>query len=119
MNLKTKENNTIILTILCISIIFGYLVSNLITANGMSFNKIIFIIGKDKHIHIHHFVLNFICILTLLVGRYVDWTIIVLLIGFNIGAILEDFSYIFKSGFKNPITDILKVHNHKIEYVSN
>ena len=40
-------------------------------------------------------------------------------IDFNIGAILEDFSYIFKSGFKNPITDILKVHNHKIEYVSN
>tara|TARA_Y100000389_G_C17241818_1_gene403516 strand:- start:270 stop:629 length:360 start_codon:yes stop_codon:yes gene_type:complete len=119
MNLKLKKNTTAILSILCISIIVGYLVSNLITANGMSFNKIIFIIGKDKHIHIHHFVLNIICILTLLIGRYVDWEVIVLLIGFNIGAILEDFSYIFKSGFKNPITDILKVHNHKIEYVSN
>jgi hypothetical protein len=119
MNFKIRKNNIVLLTILCISIIVGYLVSNLITENGMSFNKIIFIIGKDKHIHIHHFVLNIICMLTLLIGRYVDWTIIVLLIGFNIGAILEDFSYIFKSGFKNPITDILKVHNHKIEYVSN
>lgn len=119
MNLKIKKNNTAILSILCIIIIVGYLVSNLITANGMSVNKIIFIIGKDKHIHIHHFVLNIICIITLLLGRYVDLTIFFLLIGFNIGAILEDFSYIFKSGFKNPITDILKVHNHKIEYMNN
>jgi len=117
MDLKTKKKNSPLLLILCISIIIGYIVSNLITDNGMSFNKIIFIIGKYKHIHIHHFVLNIICIITLLVGRYVDWSIILLLIGFNIGVILEDIRFIFKSGFKNPITDILKIHKHIINYL--
>lgn len=116
--MKIKYNNTT-LVILLFSILLGYLVSEIITDKGLSLKKIIFIIGKDKHIHIHHFVLNIICIITLLIGKHFNWTIILLLIGFNIGAILEDFSFIFRKGFKNPITDILKIHNHKIEYVNN